>query len=76
MIAIRVLYGGLFVVVGPTVAVAVAVAVSVIKGGMLMGCPWEWIAVASVQMSLITCSKVPIQQVIPDQPSGNSSISM
>ena len=41
VIAIRVLDGGLFVVVGPTVAVAVAVAVavSVIKGGMLMGCP-------------------------------------
>ena len=37
VIAIRVLDGGLFVVVGPTVAVAVAV--SVIKGGLLVGCP-------------------------------------
>ena len=39
VIAIRVLDGGLFVVVGPKVAVAVAVAVSVIKGGLLEGCP-------------------------------------
>ena len=35
VIAIRVLDGGLFVVVGPTVAVAV----SVKKGGPLVGCP-------------------------------------